>query len=110
MDAITKYTTINAWDMRRVVLNKPRKLGWVARRSTNLPVLWVMDTVVRGAVFLALQVFEYATADFRITDSIFGGLLYSLTGLHGFHVLVGLICLGCFVSYSLSQFVPLKLY
>lgn len=75
-----------------------------------MPVLWVVDAVLRGAVFLAVQTLEYVTADFNITDSVFGSLFYSITGLHGFHVLVGLICLACFVSYSTSQFVSLKLY
>lgn len=43
--------------------------------------------------FLALQAYEYATAPFDISDSVYGSTFYLLTGFHGMHVLVGLLFL-----------------
>lgn len=71
-----------------------------SHRASNYPTLMVGDTVMRGTVFLALQAYEYVVCDFSITDSIYGSLFYSLTGLHGFHVFVGVMCLFSFMMMS----------
>jgi heme/copper-type cytochrome/quinol oxidase subunit 3 len=65
---------------------------------------WLFITVLLGAFFLQCQAFEYYFAKFTYTDTIYGTTFYSLTGLHGFHVLVGTIfLLVCFFrSLSLS--------
>jgi len=42
-------------------------------------------------------VFEYIASFFTIADSVYGSLFFSLTGLHGFHVFVGVIFLAMFV-------------
>jgi cytochrome c oxidase subunit 3 len=36
---------------------------------------------------------EYYWGEFTITDSVFGSIFYSTTGLHGLHVLIGVIFL-----------------
>ena len=56
-------------------------------------------TVGLGLVFLAVQVSEYASASFRISDGVYGRVFFLLTGFHGFHVLVGCIIL----TYSLFR-------
>ena len=66
----------------------------VAPRTAGFSVLWVFDTVVRGFAFLVFQVFEYIAAFFTIADSVYGSLFFSLTGLHGFHVFVGVLFLA----------------
>jgi len=55
-------------------------------------------TVILAFAFLGIQSMEYSELEIRISDNIFGSILYSLTGFHGFHVVVGLIFL-C-VQYS----------
>ncbi len=59
--------------------------------------LWLVVTAAMGLVFLVGQGFEYA----RLLDSgiaprtgLFGTTFFTLTGLHGLHVLVGLAALG----------------
>ena len=44
--------------------------------------------------FISLQIKEFHTLAFYINDSIFGSLFFFLTGLHFFHVIVGIILIG----------------
>ena len=50
-------------------------------------------TVVLGALFTALQAYEYSHAAFGFRDGIYSSTFYMATGFHGFHVLVGTIFL-----------------
>ncbi|WCL53650.1 cytochrome c oxidase subunit 3 [Gimibacter soli] len=58
--------------------------------------LWC--TVLLGAFFSCVQVYEYAHAAFAFSGNIYGATFFMATGFHGFHVLVGTIflavCLG----------------
>lgn len=53
--------------------------------------LWL--TVLLGALFTAVQVYEYMHASFGFKGSIYGATFFMATGFHGFHVLVGTIFL-----------------
>jgi cytochrome c oxidase subunit 3 len=50
-------------------------------------------TVALGALFLYLQVHEYAEAAFTMDSGIYGSTFYMLTGFHGLHVTMGTIML-----------------
>ena len=52
-------------------------------------VLGLGITILLGASFTALQVYEYAHASFGFSDGIYSSTFYMATGFHGFHVLVG---------------------
>nr|WGW14721.1 cytochrome c oxidase subunit III [Bangiopsis subsimplex] len=54
---------------------------------------WLAATVLFGALFSALQCYEYVAAGFDIASSAYGGAFYCSTGLHGLHVLVGAVFL-----------------
>jgi cytochrome c oxidase subunit 3 len=58
---------------------------------------WLILTVLLGLGFIGAQAFEYANFiindGFNITSGIYGTIFFSLTGLHGFHVIVGLVLL-----------------
>jgi len=70
--------------------------------------LWLTTTFVLGAVFLGIQAYEYtelAHHGFLPTCSeelaaevsscnLFGSTFYTMTGFHGFHVLLGVLCMG----------------
>jgi heme/copper-type cytochrome/quinol oxidase subunit 3 len=46
-------------------------------------------TLILAIMFTAYQVYEYVNAPFHLSDGVYGSTFYMLTGLHGFHVLVG---------------------
>lgn len=59
--------------------------------------LWLLITVVLGATFLCLQVFEYYEAyshyGLTLDSGIYGTTFFMLTGFHGAHVTMGTIML-----------------
>jgi cytochrome c oxidase subunit 3 len=66
-------------------------------------------TVVLGALFTALQIYEYGHAAFSFSDHIYGATFFMATGFHGFHVLVGTIfLLVCLMRASAGHFTPQK--
>ena len=65
------------------------------RKGRKAPVfLWLFVTFLLGATFLGLQVHEYMTVGFTPQSTSVGAIFFSLTGLHGMHVFVGLLLLG----------------
>ena len=55
----------------------------------GLALTWLL-----GATFLFIQINEYIHIGFSARDGAFGSIFYSLTGLHGAHVFVGLLLLS----------------
>jgi heme/copper-type cytochrome/quinol oxidase subunit 3 len=54
---------------------------------------WLLLTFILGSIFLGLQVHEYMIVGFTPQDTAVGAIFFSLTGLHGMHVFVGLVLL-----------------
>lgn len=46
-------------------------------------------TVALGLYFTSLQLMEYSSCNFSISDGVYGTTFYMATGFHGFHVLIG---------------------
>jgi cytochrome c oxidase subunit III len=58
----------------------------------------LLVTIFLGLTFLVVQLNEYWHLGFSPRDQAFGSTFYSLTGLHGLHVIVGLTLLTiCYV-------------
>ncbi len=56
--------------------------------------IWgLVCTVALGALFTAVQAYEYSHAAFGFSGHIYGATFYMATGFHGFHVLIGTIFL-----------------
>lgn len=54
---------------------------------------WLLLTAGLGAAFLAGQMVEYFSLPFGLTDNLFASTFYALTGFHGLHVTLGVICI-----------------
>ncbi len=64
-------------------------------------------TVVLGATFTAIQLYEYAHAPFGFADNIYTSTFFMATGFHGFHVFVGTtFLLVCLFRAQKGQFKP----
>jgi len=57
--------------------------------------VYLVSTLVLGSAFLALQAFEYSRKldELRPQSDAYGSLFFTITGLHGSHVAVGLVLL-----------------
>ncbi|NDF19316.1 MAG: cytochrome c oxidase subunit 3 [Betaproteobacteria bacterium] len=69
---------------------------WLSRCAASersKAIVWLFATVGLGAVFLALQAYEYMHAyqdlNLKLSSGIFGSTFFMLTGFHGFHVFLG---------------------
>ena len=81
----------------------------VRQGSTGAFRNWWFGTVVLGAAFLYGTTLEWYRLIFEegltIRTNLFGTTYYSLVGLHGFHVIVGLILLSTVLAFTLLGYV-----
>jgi len=68
-------------------------LEGIRRNNRNALMAGLALTWLLGATFLFIQINEYIHIGFSARDGAFGSIFYSLTGLHGAHVFVGLLLL-----------------
>lgn len=67
--------------------------------------LGFLETLLCAVFFTIFQLDEYLTAPFTISDGIYGSVFYMITGLHGFHVIVGTIFIFImFIRYLRRHF------
>ncbi len=67
---------------------------------------WWFSTIALGVIFLYGTATEWHRLIYRegltISTNLFGTTYYSLVGLHGFHVVVGLFCLTLVLGFALT--------
>ena len=62
-------------------------------------------TILLGISFTYLQVYEFVHCSFAISDSVFGGVFFLLSGFHGLHVLIGTIFIAViFMRHTWGHF------
>lgn len=66
----------------------------IRRGNRDGMILGLGATWLLGTTFLFIQLNEYVHIGFSARDGAFGSIFYSLTGLHGAHVFVGLLLLS----------------
>jgi len=70
----------------------------------------ISSTVAIGLLFLVLQIKEFVLAIFCYSSSFMGSLLYFTSGLHGLHVVIGLILLLFSFYIYLSYYINYRYY
>jgi cytochrome c oxidase subunit 3 len=114
-----EFTPMGAWGIPAIntllLLTSGVTVTWAhwglkKNRRTQL-VAGLALTVALGAVFLALQVYEYhhAYTEMGLTlgAGVYGATFFMLTGFHGFHVLVGTTMLIVMLLRSIAgHFTP----
>ena len=66
----------------------------IRRDRTRAMLVWLGLTILLGAGFLGLQLYDYSLLGFGVRDGIFGSLFYVMTGLHMAHVFGGVLMLA----------------
>lgn len=63
---------------------------------------WLVATVLIGSAFVGVQAYEYAELihkGFVPSEGLYGSTFYTMTGFHGFHVTMGVLCM-LFVTWK----------
>ena len=70
-------------------------------------IIGLLITVILATIFTSLQGLEYITANFTISDGVYGSTFYMATGFHGFHVILGtlflFICMQRIIKYHFTM-------
>jgi cytochrome c oxidase subunit 3 len=82
--------------------------------SSSYLILFSYFSFILACTFISLQIKEFRIMGLSINDSVYSCLFFLLTGLHFFHLLLGLflLCLffwGCSLSSKNIRFVSLRL-
>lgn len=66
-------------------------------KDTKKSFKYIWWTIAGGGVFMVVKAYEYTTEivhGYTLFKSVFWSFYYTATGLHGFHVLCGMVILG----------------
>jgi heme/copper-type cytochrome/quinol oxidase subunit 3 len=58
---------------------------------------WLVATCLIGATFVGIQIYEYThliEKGFTAGAGLYGSTFYTMTGFHGFHVTMGVLCMA----------------
>nr|UZA61268.1 cytochrome c oxidase subunit 3 [Endeis sp. JZ-2022] len=66
----------------------------IMNNMINKASISLLMTIILGLYFSLLQAWEYWTASFTMSDSVFGSTFFVTTGFHGLHVLIGSLFLA----------------
>ena len=68
---------------------------------------FLLLTILLGLFFVGVQFYEYKNCNFSFNDGIYACAFLSLTGLHGFHVILGVLALFfCFLNFKKKNYAP----
>ena len=98
-----ELTTLSTFVLLMSSLTMVLTLAAIERGQIGLFRFWVGMTALIGTVFLGFQVYEFAHfyhEGLTLQGSLFGSTFYTLTGMHGIHVSIGVIWLVSLLVYS----------
>ena len=74
-------------------------------KQTDKSFKYIWYTIGGGLIFMMVKAYEYTTEithGFTLTKSVFWSFYYTATGLHGFHVLAGMVIMGI-ISFDVKK-------
>lgn len=70
--------------------------------------LGLIISLVLGLIFIAIELLEWKSKPFSLTDSLYSSLYFTTTGLDLLHLCVGLIGVAAVLAWSLLGYVDLR--
>merc|ERR1711861_91327 len=82
--------------------------------SSSLMILFCLFSFILALTFISLQIREFRIMGLNINDSVYSSVFFFLTGLHFFHLVIGLFLLSLFFwasswGYKKTFFVCLRI-
>lgn len=101
------FTSMTSFVLLMSSLTMVLSVNAILRRDVVRMRLWLTATAVLGGLFLGGQVYEftifYTVDGMGFTTNVATSAFYALTGLHGVHVLVGVIMLLSVIALSVRR-------
>ncbi len=98
-----ELTTLSTFVLLMSSLTMVLTLGAIQRDQRRAFRFWNLMTILFGVTFLGFQVYEFAHfahEGLSLQGSLFGSSFFTLTGMHGIHVTIGVIWLISLQLYS----------
>jgi cytochrome c oxidase subunit 3/cytochrome o ubiquinol oxidase subunit 3 len=104
------FTSVTSFVLLMSSLTMVLALAAVQRGDYRRFRVWIMATALFGATFIGGQIFEFTEftrKGLNVDTNVFGSSFFILTGIHGTHVLIGIVWLmslwGLSMQSRLSQ-------
>jgi cytochrome c oxidase subunit 3 len=107
------FSVLDAWKIPLLntilLLSSGASVTWahhsIVYGSKSQAIMALVCTISLAIIFTLLQIVEYVTSSFTISDGIYGSTFFMATGFHGFHVFVGTCFLFvCLIRLILNHF------
>ena len=104
------FTSVTSFILLMSSLTMVLALAAVQRGDYRRFRIWILSTALFGATFIGGQIFEFTEftrKGLNVDTNLFGSSFFLLTGIHGTHVLIGIVWLvslwGLSMQSKLSQ-------
>ena len=97
------YTSVSAFVLLLSSLTMVLALAAIQRGEERKMRIWLTTTALLGCVFLGGQFYEFTSFyhdGLSLSRNLFGSTFFTLTGLHGTHVAIGVFWLLSLVTHS----------
>jgi heme/copper-type cytochrome/quinol oxidase subunit 3 len=100
------FTSMTSFILLMSSLTMVLSVNAIVRKDVTRMRMWLITTAVLGSLFLGGQVYEFTEflhVGLGFTTNVASSSFYALTGLHGLHVLIGVIMLLVTVALSFRR-------
>ena len=100
------FTSVTSFILLMSSLTMVLALAAVQRGDYRRFRIWIMATALFGATFIGGQIFEFTEftrQGLNVDTNLFGSSFFLLTGIHGTHVLIGIVWLVSLWSLSMQS-------